>query len=178
MKRQIIKAVSLIIAAAMLVIFLPGCSNDSVTVFVKATLSDEYCDFVAKRNPADSIPELARVVINGADPAGIEVTIDPVEGQEMNAIRALREACALAGISDVETDNNPISIKGYKRFQYNPTSDTPVEGYDETLSFYWTLKVNGQPAQGSASSVMLNNGDKLEFVFTYTGASGIEVGNK
>lgn len=168
-KKNIIRLVSLVLTLSMFVIFMPSCDNGSITVYVSARLSDDYCDFLAKRDKTDPIPDVGRYLL--FDPSGsseVEVTLEPLETEDFNAMRALREACALAGITADASGNNPKSIKGYTEFSYDPATDAHVEGFDERIRFYWNVYVNGEEADVSAIKTILKDGDKLEFRFTYT----------
>lgn len=159
MKKNSIRIIALVLVAATFAIFMSSCSK-SIGATVTVSLSDEYCAFKRAQDPSFTPPK-QNVVMSTM----VDIIVE--DGEDMNGIRVLSEACAMRDLKMTAGATDPTSIGTYSEFRYDPSTDTPVEGYDTPLYFYWQMYVNGEKAASTSAATIINDGDNVEFKFTY-----------
>ncbi len=173
MKKRIARILASVLAVVMLAAAMCGCSK-SMKVKVSVKLGQDYIDYKyaeAKRDGNDDfiIPQNERTILND-----IELRINYDDDDPVTVLRALREVCANTSI-DFKMNASGQSIEtigNYSSFLYTPDSKKPIEGFDETLSFFWAFTVNGkEPEEGRVNNYELKDGDVLVFTLS---AQGIE----
>lgn len=171
MKKCIITVIVLALVLSMCSVLMCACGGQKMTVTVLVNLGSDYVSFMYAKetpdNPDYIIPSEDRILLNS-----VEIEIEYSDDEQINVIRAMEEACHNYELDFETTSNgNGISkIKTYSAFSYDPSSDTYVEGYDEYLTFFWNVTVNGVEAETSASTTYLSNGDTVTITLSAQGA--------
>ncbi len=176
MKKAIIRIVACALALMMLAGMMVGCAGgNKMTVTVTVQLGSDYIDFKyaeasSKGDKDFLIAQSDRKIMENK-----EISVIYGDDEQVSVLSALAEACANNDISLVRdsTETSVQSIMDYAGQSYNPTSGTPIEGYDKAVTFFWSYTVNGkEPEEGRAGTNYVKDGDVI--VFTLTGATAAE----
>lgn len=174
MKKRFNRILALSLAVLMLAVFMcsmSGCSK-SMKIKVGVKLGEDYINYKyaeAKRDGNDDfiIPANERTILND-----LELRINYDDDDPVTALRALREACANSSVT-FKTNASGQSIEtigSYSTFLYTPDANKPIEGFDETLSFFWSFTVNGkEPEEGRVNNYELKDDDVIVFTLTSQG---------
>lgn len=171
MKKLAIRIAALSLVVIMLATAVCSCGTKSMKVKVGIKLGQDYIDYKyaeAKRDGNDEfiIPQGDRTILND-----VEVRINYTDDDPVTVLRVLSEAAANNSF-EYKTNASGQSvdtIRSYSAFLYTPDANKPIEGFAETLSFFWSFTVNGEEPDGRINNCLVKDGDVIIFTLTSQG---------